>query len=171
VLAALVLASRPRVLLMDEPADGLDPAARRALYDQLRQYVNDENATVLVASHVLGDLERVADEVVILRGGKAVLHESLETLREETRELTLALGEPSPAWLPSFRLLSEKTDGGSRQSWIRLAAGSPEGTLKAADRHPAVRHANLESLYFALTQAEPPGDGLAQFSSEAVPCS
>jgi ABC-2 type transport system ATP-binding protein len=170
VLATLALASRPRVLLMDEPADGLDPAARRALYDLLRRYVNDETATVLVASHVLGDLERVADEVVVVRSGHVVLHESLETLRDETRELTLSGGEPSPAWLAHFQIISEKSDGQSRQTWIRLAAGAPANTLAEADRHPAVARVNLESLYFALTQAAPPLDGLAHPLSEAVPC-
>jgi ABC-2 type transport system ATP-binding protein len=48
VLATLAIAARPQVLLMDEPADGLDPHARRSLYNHLRDFVNDYNSTVLV---------------------------------------------------------------------------------------------------------------------------
>jgi ABC-2 type transport system ATP-binding protein len=170
VLSSLALASRPKVLLMDEPADGLDPAARRALYDQLRQFVNDEEATVLVSSHVLGDLERVADEVVILRGGRVALHEWLESFREEARELVLAADELAPEWLRQFRVLSERADGKSRQLWIRREADSPESALATADLHSGVRRVNLESLYFAMTHVAGSAGPLDRLAREAAPC-
>jgi ABC-type multidrug transport system ATPase subunit len=171
VLAALALASRPQVLLMDEPADGLDPAARRHLYDLLRQYVNDEAATVLVSSHVLSDLERVADEVVVLRGGKVAMHESLESLRDELRELTLSAGEPVPGWVQQVHTIAERAEGQFFQRWFRPAPDAPLTVLHEVDLHPAVRRVNLESLYVALTQGEPAGDPLVVRSTEVQPCS
>ena len=176
-LAALALASFPRVLLMDEPADGLDPAARRMLYEQLRQYVNETEATVLVSSHVLSDLELVADDVVILRRGRVVLHDSLELLREQMRELTLHVGEASPAFLEQFQLIAEHDDGLARRKWIRLrhAEGRDdshaERAFEQADCHAGVHHVNLESLYFALTESAPPRDESAISAAEVVPCS
>jgi ABC-2 type transport system ATP-binding protein len=176
-LAALALASFPRVLLMDEPADGLDPAARRMLYEQLRQYVNETEATVLVSSHVLSDLERVADEVVVLRSGRIVLCDSLELLREQTRELTLHVGEATPAFLDQFQLIAEHDDGLARRKWIRLRQGEgrdeshAERALEHADSHAGVHHVNLESLYFALTESERPRDEPAISAAEVVPCS
>ncbi len=170
VLAALALASRPQLLLMDEPADGLDPSARRRLYDLLRQYVNDEAGTVLVSSHVLSDLERVADEVVVLRSGKVALHESLETLRDDLRELTLSAGEPVPAWIQQVHLIAERAEGQFRQRWFRPAPDAPLTVLHDVDLHPAVRRVNLESLYLALTQSNVPGDPLVLRSTEVQTC-
>ncbi len=170
VLAALALASRPQLLLMDEPADGLDPSARRRLYDLLRQFVNDETGTVLVSSHVLSDLERVADEVVVLRGGKVALHESLETLRDDLRELTLSAGEPVPVWVQQVHTIAEREDGQFRQRWFRLAPDAPLTVLHEVELHPGVRRVNLESLYLALTQGNLPGDPLVLRSTEVQTC-
>jgi ABC-2 type transport system ATP-binding protein len=171
VLAALALASRPQVLLMDEPADGLDPTARRRLYDLLREYVNDEAGTVLVSSHVLSDLERVADEVVVLRAGKVALHESLETLRDELREVTLSASEPVPAWVQAVQTIAERATVAFHQRWFRTAPDTPLAVLHDVDMHPAVRRVNLESLYVALTQNNEPGDPLVTRSTEVQPCS
>lgn len=170
VLAALALASRPRVLLMDEPADGLDPAARRRLYDLLRSYVNEQEATLLVSSHILGDLERVADEAIFLRGGRVVLHESLETLRDEVRELSLGFGEPAPAWLSSVSILAERTDGSSHERWFRITPSVLDATPREIDLHPAVRRVNLESLYLALTRHAPIPEILSVPTPEVQPC-
>jgi ABC-2 type transport system ATP-binding protein len=172
-LAALALASNPRVLILDEPADGLDPSARRMLYEHLRQYVNDTGATVLVASHVLSDLERVADEVVVLRAGRVVLHDSLESIREQTRELVLHRGDASPDWLTHFQILAEQDDGVQRKQWIRSHGNEAnrEHALSLADTHTGVHHVNLESLYFALTEAEPPPYDPEITATEVMPCS
>jgi ABC-2 type transport system ATP-binding protein len=169
VLATLALASRPRVLLLDEPADGLDPAARRDLYDELRRFVNEHGATVVAASHVLSDLERVADDLIVLREGRVVMHDALETLRDEVRELHLACGEPTPEWLGSFRVLSQRQDGQMSRQWIRLGDDRADA-LERADGYPGVRHVNLESLYFALTGTGPDGQSDLPTTWETLPC-
>jgi len=117
-----------------------------------RNYVNDEPASVLVSSHVLGDRERVADDVVILRNGRVALHESLETLRDEAREITLSYGEPCPAWLAQVTLLAKTSDGNSHVRWFRCPPAGQDSSAHEIDLHPNVRRVNLESLYLALTQ-------------------
>ena len=62
VRAGLVLAGRPDVLFFDEPAEGLDPSVRVELYDQLRDYVNESDTTVISATHIISDIERIADD-------------------------------------------------------------------------------------------------------------
>ena len=89
VLASLALASDAGLLLLDEPADGLDPSARRELYNHVRDYVTRKNATAVVATHIIGDIERIADEVAIINGGHLALHASLEDLREQVKEIEL----------------------------------------------------------------------------------
>lgn len=59
VLSVIALAGNPELLVMDEPADGLDPAARRQLYRLIREKVNLEKTSALVTSHILSDVERV----------------------------------------------------------------------------------------------------------------
>jgi len=73
LLLAEALLGEPEVLLLDEPANGLDPAGIRWLRDLLRRLA-DEGRTVLVSSHVLAEVEQVADEVVIIHNGRFVTH-------------------------------------------------------------------------------------------------
>ena len=66
------LAHRPRLLVLDEPAAGLDLAGRRALLQSVLEVVRDEGRSVLVSSHQLADLERVTDRLLVLRAGEVL---------------------------------------------------------------------------------------------------
>lgn len=77
----LALAAQPEVLLLDEPFIGLDPVARTELMGELMGFAADREATILISSHVIGDLERICDRVGILARG-VIAHEStLEGLK------------------------------------------------------------------------------------------
>ena len=80
-LAAAMLGD-PQVLLLDEPANGLDPAGTRWLRTLLRGLA-DEGRTVLVSSHVLSEVEQTADDVLVIAAGRLVRAGSLRALREE----------------------------------------------------------------------------------------
>ena len=99
VLLVLLLCRGCEILLLDEPADGLDPQTRIELYQLIRREANDRNITVLVATHVLSDIERVADEVCILHRNSILLQSDLEELREQ---LWIVECDPVPpdGWLP-----------------------------------------------------------------------
>jgi ABC-2 type transport system ATP-binding protein len=77
-LAAALLGD-PRVLILDEPANGLDPQGIRWLRELLRSLAS-EGRTVLISSHVLAEVEQIADEVVIIHRGKFVAHETTAAL-------------------------------------------------------------------------------------------
>ncbi len=86
----LALAARPEVLLLDEPAAGLDPIARRELTGALVEALDGrEGLTVLLSTHILADVERLAEEVGILDRGKLVTSASLEELQEKTRRVQI----------------------------------------------------------------------------------
>lgn len=91
---ALSMGHRPRVLLLDEPATGLDVPSRRALVRELLEVMQDETRLVLLASHQLADLERVADRVLVLEGGRIRADGPLEQLTggRQTLEELLAGG-------------------------------------------------------------------------------
>ena len=76
---AHALLGDPEVLILDEPANGLDPAGIRWMRDLLRGYAN-EGGTVLLSSHLLNEIERVADELVVIGHGRIVAHGTQDEL-------------------------------------------------------------------------------------------
>jgi len=77
---AQALLGEPEMLLLDEPANGLDPQGIRWLRDFLRSYAGD-GRTVFVSSHVLAEIAQTVDSVVIINRGRLVAHESLAEVR------------------------------------------------------------------------------------------
>ena len=86
VVLAAALLSEPAVLLLDEPTVGLDPIAAREVHNYLRNAM--QGRTTLLCTHNLAEAEALCDDVVILRGGKVLLHEPLAVLRERERPRT-----------------------------------------------------------------------------------
>ena len=84
----LAMAFRPRVLLLDEPAAGLDLAGRRTLLDSVLEVVRDPGRTVIISSHLLHDVERIADRLLVLDRGNVVREGSTDDLvgTEQTLE-------------------------------------------------------------------------------------
>ena len=79
LLAAL--GSRAKLFIMDEPTSGLDVVARDELLDLIREYMaENEDSSVLISSHISGDLESLCDDVYMIHEGKIVLHEDIDTL-------------------------------------------------------------------------------------------
>jgi ABC-2 type transport system ATP-binding protein len=73
---------RPELLLLDEPAGGLDPAARREFLETSIQLLNREGTAILFSSHYMPDVERIGGRVVVLADGKVRLDHELDSLRE-----------------------------------------------------------------------------------------
>lgn len=78
----LALAHRPELLLLDEPSSGLDPIARRDILDAIMRTIAHEGRTVLFSSHLLEEVERVADHVTMISQGRIVLSGQLDAIRE-----------------------------------------------------------------------------------------
>ncbi|MGL5819028.1 MAG: ABC transporter ATP-binding protein [Phycicoccus sp.] len=80
VALALALAKRPRLLVLDEPVAGLDPLARRDVMRMLMDAVAGDGVTVVISSHVVSELERVCDHVVLLSGGRVELAGEIDSV-------------------------------------------------------------------------------------------
>jgi ABC-2 type transport system ATP-binding protein len=94
----VALACRPAVLLLDEPLDGYDPVARAEVMVDLLERAAEMRATVLVASHVLGDLERMCNLIGVLAGGRIVFESPLDDLKESVSVVTTSADHlPFPA--------------------------------------------------------------------------
>jgi len=110
---ALVLAPEPEVLILDDPALGLDPVARRSLIQSMLYVTRRSDRTILFSSHLLSDVERVADEIAVLDRGVLRASCRLETFRRRVRQFTFRYqGDgpplpPLPGLLQSFRTEGE----------------------------------------------------------------
>jgi ABC-2 type transport system ATP-binding protein len=86
----LAMSTRPKVLLLDEPLDGLDPVMRRKVLNIIMQDVDENKTTVMISSHNLRELEDICDHVGILSKGKLVLQRQNDDLKTETHKLQVA---------------------------------------------------------------------------------
>lgn len=91
-LAAALLGD-PHVLILDEPANGLDPQGVRWLRDLLRHHAS-RGATVLVSSHLLAEMALIAEEVVVIREGRLVTHDRVANLTDAAAGATIAIRTP-----------------------------------------------------------------------------
>ncbi len=80
VAVLMALAKEPAVLLFDEPLASLDPVTRRTLLGIFLSHAYDKTATILLSSHLVGDLERACDHIVLLSKGSVVLSQATEEL-------------------------------------------------------------------------------------------
>jgi ABC-2 type transport system ATP-binding protein len=95
VALTLALAKRPELLLLDEPVASLDPLARREFLQSLMEAVADGGLTVVLSSHILADLERVCDHLMLLRTGGVQLCGPIEEIVAAHRVLTGPRTDPA----------------------------------------------------------------------------
>ncbi|HXI03629.1 MAG TPA: ABC transporter ATP-binding protein [Candidatus Saccharimonadales bacterium] len=96
----LALASRPEVLILDDPTSGLDALVRREFLEAMIANVQAEGGTVFFSTHLIHEMERVADEVAILQEGRLVARSSLEGMKAATRKIRVIYPEAVPETFP-----------------------------------------------------------------------
>lgn len=79
----LVMSRKAQLYILDEPIGGVDPAARNYILDTILKNFNEE-ATIIISTHLISDIEKILDEVIFIKKGKIVLHESSDQLRDES---------------------------------------------------------------------------------------
>ena len=95
VALALALAPRPELLILDDPASGLDAVVRREFLEAMIELITEEGNTLFFTSHILQDVERIADRVAILDGGVLRVCGPLDEIRERIQRIDAVFpGEP-----------------------------------------------------------------------------
>ncbi len=156
-LAAALLGD-PRVLVLDEPANGLDPEGIRWLRNVLRALA-DDGRTVLVSSHQLNEVEEIADHVVILDRGRLVTAGAIADLATGTHRVVVRTPQPERlrAALPSTATLDET---GAMTLTVHGATSADVGHwafLAGVELHELhSERVGLEELFFSLTEAGAP---------------
>jgi len=130
----------------------LDPSARRDLYDEVRDHVTDIDATAIVATHIISDIERIADDVAIINHGRIVTYAALEDLREQVREIQLAEGSRMPEFSNGIEILGSKTAAGARLVWVRCLDEALRKFKDISGEKVVIRSVGLETFYLAMTE-------------------
>lgn len=165
-LGAAVL-SKPELLLLDEPTAGLDPVATREVHAWLREMMRGR--TVLLCTHNLDEAETLSDSVIILRQGTALVHESLDSLRQRARpDIVLAAVEGAVALRTALMALGREARVDETAGEVRVASDDPKtdaaGLLRALVRQGLAVHEcrterpSLEELFLKIVGG---GDGAA----------
>jgi len=155
----LALLGDPELLLLDEPTSGLDPLVQAEFHAVLRERV-EAGAAVMLSSHVLSEVERVADRVAIIRSGHLLMLETLAGLREKARHtVEVRFGSPPPpdafAGVPG--ITDVRLDGALLRCTMQ---GVVDPLIKVLSCYHVVdlnsREADLEDTFLALYGEEEP---------------
>ena len=158
VALTLALAKRPELLVLDEPVASLDPLARREFLQSLMEAVADGGLTVVLSSHIIAELERVCDHLVILAGGGVQIAAPIDDVLASHRLMTGPRRDPAPIAREHAVIQASHTE---RQSTLLVRMN---GELR--DRDWRVDEVGLEEIVLAYLGRTPQRDG--QPNREAV---
>lgn len=148
----LAIGFEPELLILDEPASALDPLARRQFLDLMLEMIQRDSRTIIISSHILSDIEKIIDHIVIMDKGRILRDCGLDVLQEEYCRVTLtALSGLLPQALP-FRDVVDCKRNGSQASLV-LRNADAATVIKQAEQiacRAEIRRLDLEELY-ALT--------------------
>ena len=121
---ALAMAIDPELLILDDPTLGLDTVARRQFLELAIDVIQRQGRTILFSSHILGDVERIADRVGILLAGKIVVDCTLEELKERVKKLRVIFPERVPDDLFMTEIINRQSQG--REMVLTIANWNPQ---------------------------------------------
>ncbi len=124
----LTICTRPDVLVLDEPVDGLDPVMRRQVWNLILSDVAQRQTTVLISSHNLRELEDICDHVGIMDHGRMLLERSLADMQGAVHKLQLVGDTPR-----ELEILHESQSGRLRTLIVRGSAQELEAKMQATD--------------------------------------
>jgi ABC-2 type transport system ATP-binding protein len=147
VALMLAVAPRPELLMLDDPTSGIDPLARREILDGVLATIPEQGGVVIWASHLIQDLERVADRIAVIDAGRLILDESIDALGSQMhRADAVFAGEPPPRLNRPGWLRAER-DGRMLRVIARCGAQELRASLNSAGaQHLEISKVNLEDL-------------------------
>jgi ABC-2 type transport system ATP-binding protein len=160
LVLTLAIAKRPELLLLDEPVAGLDPLARREFLQGLMEIVAEQGASVVLSSHLVADLERVCDYLVVLVASRLRVAGEVEGLLASHRRLTGPRRDPSSMSAGQEVIEASHTD---RQSTLLVRTDEP-----ILDPAWIVEEVSLEDLVLAYMRQEGRAEHFRQSKLEVV---
>jgi len=145
------LGHKPDLLVLDEPAASLDPVARRRFMQEILSIAGESTRTLLYASHIVGDLERVASHIWVLREGMLVWQGELDALKESIVRVHLRAGRELDPQLRLANQLQGRVEGRTAAFTVGEWSGTQLAQLqRQLDVQAEVEPLELEEIFLAL---------------------
>ena len=151
----LALSYNPELIILDEPTSGLDPIVRRDFIENIVSEISEEGKTVLFSSHIVAEVERVADDVGIINDGELLLVSSVEEIKASYRRVRYATNGARPELSGVPGLLGVEN---GRHEQVLTVQGFGDETISALAergvRSPEVLPISLEDIFVNTVRAE-----------------
>jgi ABC-2 type transport system ATP-binding protein len=144
------LAHKPELLILDEPVASLDPVARRQFLQQLVELGADERRAVVFSSHIVSDVERLANVIWILKSGKLIWQGELDLLKESVVRVHTAAERARAAHAMFRRVVAERTNGGTTTLVALRAPDEDWGALESRLPDARMEFLGLEDIFLEL---------------------
>ena len=141
---AFALAHQPRLLLLDEPAANFDKDFRQIFGKVLREYVAEGENSVILSTHLTSDLDRLADYLLFIKGGRQLLYGDIESIRESFR---MAAGEEYKLKLMKDRIIYMESGAFGARALVRNTGRPFDAALK-------VWEPSMEELMYFMEKGE-----------------
>ncbi len=146
-LLLLAAAQQPDLLVLDEPASGLDVSIRRQYLDLLLELSNERNMTVLISSHILSDVERIVDHAAFIKAGRLIRQAELEEMKSRVKRICLRKAQDEGEIQQRFNVLALKRE---QDGALIVVEDFAPGKLDGIDC--TVEHLNLEELFLVYNE-------------------
>ena len=153
---ALAMARDPELLILDDPTLGLDTVARRQFLELAIDLLQKDGRTILFSSHILSDVERIADRIGILVAGKLVVDCTLEELKNRVKKLRLIFSQQAPQNLHLTEIINQQVQ--DRELVVTIANYSPQKQAVIDTFKPVTcteMPMTLEDIFIECTKTEP----------------
>lgn len=147
----LAIAHEPELLVLDEPVASLDPLARRQFLQQLVDIATDEKRAVIFSTHIVGDVERVANQVWMLRDGSFDYQGELDALKESVARVILIANQPFPPTVNLPYLINQKIKGNRAElTFTSWESGQEQQLGKQFSAQVQVEYLGLEDIFLEM---------------------
>jgi ABC-2 type transport system ATP-binding protein len=153
---ALAMAADPEVLILDDPTLGLDTVARRQFLELAIDLIQKQDKTILFSSHILADVERIADRVGILVNGSLVVDCALEALKQRVTQVRVIFNESPPPLIPLNDVIRCRVEG--REVMLTAANWTEHKRAMIEALGPAEcceQQMSLEEIFLACSGSQP----------------
>jgi len=149
----MALGNHPELLVLDEPVASLDPLARRRFLQQLLEIAGDATRAVVFSSHIVSDLERVANRIWMVRDGRLLWDGETDALKQSVQRLHINANRALPSDLGVPNVLSERRAANGRSVTLTVRDATPSLTTGLAarlDAHIESEGLGLEDIFLEI---------------------
>ncbi len=149
----MALGHKPDLLVLDEPVASLDPLARRRFLQQLLEIAGDASRAVIFSSHIVSDLERVANRIWMMRDGVLMWDGDIDELKQSVKRLHITAKQKLPSDLGVRRVISERRGGDGLTATVTVRdseASLAPSLAERLDAHVECEGLGLEDIFLEV---------------------